>query len=175
MSRRRKASRSAFIPDSDPLDGAGHGAACPVRATDPPSAMPDFALDPRLDADTTPVTELALSTLRLARDARFPWLILVPRRANLAEIIDLEDADRAALFDEITAVSRALRDATGCDKLNVAALGNQVRQLHVHVIARFETDAAWPGPIWGSGAPVAYATAARDRLVADLLARLPSP
>ena len=139
-----------------------------------PVAMSEFVLDPRLDADTTPVAELALSTLRLARDARFPWLILVPRRSGLAEIIDLDDAGRAVLFDEITAVCRALRGVTGCDKLNVAALGNQVRQLHVHVIARFEHDAAWPGPIWGRGEPVAYEAAARDRLVADLLARLPT-
>ncbi len=137
--------------------------------------MPDFALDPRLDADTTPVTDLPLSTLRLARDARFPWLILVPRRAGLAEIIDLEEADRAALFAEITLVSRALRAATRCDKLNVAALGNQVRQLHVHVIARFATDEAWPAPVWGRGSPVAYDAAARDRLVADLLAHLSTP
>lgn len=137
--------------------------------------MSDFALDPRLDADTTPVTDLPLSTLRLARDARFPWLILVPRRAGLAEIIDLEEADRAALFAEITLVSGALRDATRCDKLNVAALGNQVRQLHVHVIARFTTDAAWPAPVWGRGSPVAYDAAARDRLVADLLAHLSTP
>jgi len=136
--------------------------------------MSRFALDPRLDADTMPVAELALSALRLARDARFPWLILVPRRAGIAEVIDLADGDRAVLFEEIVTVSRALRDATGCDKLNVAALGNQVRQLHVHVIARFETDAAWPGPVWGSGAPVAYEAAARDRLVARLRESLPT-
>ncbi len=139
-----------------------------------PVAMPDFVLDPRLDADTTPVAELGLSTLRLARDARFPWLILVPRRGGMVEIIDLEDGDRAILFDEITGVSRALRDVTGCDKLNVAALGNQVRQLHVHVIARFETDPAWPGPIWGRGEAVAYEAAARDRLVARLRESLPT-
>ena len=135
--------------------------------------MPEFTLDPRLDADTLPVTDLALSTLRLAKDARFPWLILVPQRPEIAEMIDLDDMDRAILFDEIVLVSRALRTATSCHKLNVAALGNQVRQLHVHIIARFEADAAWPRPVWGTGEAVAYEPAARDRLVATLRENLP--
>lgn len=135
--------------------------------------MPDFALDPRLEADTVPVADLALCVLRLSRDSRFPWLILAPQRPGMAEIIDLDDMDRAILFDEIVLVSRALRNLTRCHKLNVAALGNQVRQLHVHVIARFETDAAWPGPIWGVGEAVAYEPAARDRLLAELREHLP--
>ena len=135
--------------------------------------MTDFVLDPTLEADTTRVGELSLSTLRLARDGRFPWLILIPRRPGAVEIIDLPEVDRAALFDEIVTVSGALRAATACDTLNVAALGNQVRQLHVHVIARFVSDPAWPSPVWGSGAPVAYEPAARDRLVAQLRERLP--
>lgn len=136
--------------------------------------MPDFHLDPRLEADTTAVAELELCTLRLSKDARFPWLILVPKRAGMAEIIDLDAMDRAILFDEIVLVSEALRGETRCHKLNVAALGNQVRQLHVHVIARFEGDAAWPRPVWGAGEPVAYEPAARDRLVAALRETLPS-
>ena len=135
--------------------------------------MPDFTLDPRLAADTVPVTDLALSTLLLARDARFPWLILVPQRADVAEIIDLDEMDRAVLFDEIVLVSEALRAITDCHKLNVAALGNQVRQLHVHVIARFPVDPAWPGPVWGSGEAVAYERAARDRLLDQLRRSLP--
>lgn len=135
--------------------------------------MPEFALDPRLEADSVPVADLALCTLRLSQDARFPWLILVPQRPDMAEIIDLDDMDRAILFDEIVLVSRALRAATRCHKLNVAALGNQVRQLHVHVIARFETDAAWPGPVWGVGEAVAYEPAARDRLLGELREHLP--
>jgi diadenosine tetraphosphate (Ap4A) HIT family hydrolase len=135
--------------------------------------MPDFALDPRLEADTLPVAELALCTVRLAKDARFPWLILAPKRPDIAEIIDLDDMDRAILFDEIVLVSRVLRTATRCHKLNVAALGNQVRQLHVHVIARFETDDAWPRPVWGTGEAVAYEPAARDRLIATLRDNLP--
>jgi diadenosine tetraphosphate (Ap4A) HIT family hydrolase len=135
--------------------------------------MPEFALDPRLEADTLPVADLALSTLRLSRDARFPWLILVPKRPDMSEIIDLDAMDRAVLFDEIVLVSEALRSATRCHKLNVAALGNQVRQLHVHIIARFEDDAAWPRPVWGTGEAVAYEPAARDRLIATLREILP--
>jgi len=135
--------------------------------------MSDFVLDPRLEGDTLPVADLALSTLRLSKDARFPWLILVPKRPDMAEIVDLDAMDRAILFDEIVLVSEALRSATRCHKLNVAALGNQVRQLHVHVIARFEHDAAWPRPVWGTGEAVAYEPAARDRLVAALREILP--
>jgi diadenosine tetraphosphate (Ap4A) HIT family hydrolase len=135
--------------------------------------MPEFALDPRLEADTLPVAELALCTLRLSKDARFPWLILVPKRPDMAEIVDLEDMDRAILFDEVVLASLVLRTITACHKLNVAALGNQVRQLHVHVIARFEDDAAWPRPVWGTGEAVAYEPAARDRLMAELREHLP--
>jgi len=135
--------------------------------------MTEFALDPRLAADTLPVMELALCTLRLSKDARFPWLILVSKRPDMAEIVDLEDMDRAILFDEIVLASRVLRTVTACQKLNVAALGNQVRQLHVHIIARFETDAAWPRPVWGAGDAVAYEPGARDRLIAELRENLP--
>ncbi|WAC27722.1 HIT domain-containing protein [Ancylobacter sp. SL191] len=116
-----------------------------------------FRLDPRLEADTFPVGDLSLCTVRLMNDARFPWLILVPRQPDLAELIDLDDAARARLTTEIDAASRVLKAATGCDKLNVAALGNMVRQLHIHVIARFTTDAAWPGPVWGVGQRKDYA------------------
>ena len=136
--------------------------------------MPPFALDPKLAADSVAVTSLSLSDLRLMNDARFPWLLLVPRVAAAAEIIDLQKPDRAALFEEITAVSAALRAATRCDKLNVAALGNQVRQLHVHVVARFQGDAAWPGPVWGVGHADAYERHARDILIAGIVAALPA-
>ena len=87
---------------------------------------PISSSNPQLAADSVPVTSLALSDLRLMNDARFPWLLLVPRRADMAEIIDLEKADRARLFEEIVTVSTALKAATACDKLNVAALGNSV-------------------------------------------------
>ena len=134
----------------------------------------DFVLDERLLSDTMAIAALPLSDLRLMNDARFPWLVLVPRRAGTAEIIDLSDIDRAALFDEIVIVSTMLKALSGCDKLNVAALGNQVRQLHVHVIARFTADAAWPNPVWGSGAAVAYGAAERDKLIGRIQDALPS-
>jgi diadenosine tetraphosphate (Ap4A) HIT family hydrolase len=127
--------------------------------------MTAFALDPQLAADSVAVASLSLSDLRLVDDSRFPWVMLVPRRAGATEIIDLEKADRAFLFEEITAVSAALKQATACEKLNVAALGNQVRQLHVHIVARFAGDLAWPGPIWGKGASVGYRPEAREALV----------
>jgi len=134
--------------------------------------MQTFALDPKIAADSLPIAPLGLSDLRLMNDFRFPWLLLVPR-VEATEIVDLAPAERARLLDEITEVSAALRKVTGCHKLNIAALGNVVRQLHVHVIARFTTDAAWPKPVWGIGEALAYPAADRDRLVSQILAALP--
>ncbi len=115
-----------------------------------------FALDPRLAADTIEVVDLALSRVRLMNDARYLWLILAPRRDDLSELVDLDGADRALLMEEIAAASRALLGAPGVDKINVGALGNIVRQLHIHVVARRFNDAAWPGPVWGAGSPRRY-------------------
>jgi diadenosine tetraphosphate (Ap4A) HIT family hydrolase len=134
--------------------------------------VPDFALDPRLADDTVPVTDLALCRVLLARDASYPWLIMVPRRAGMVEIVDLGEADRIALMQEIAAVSEALRATVPCDKLNVAALGNSVPQLHVHVIARQHDDAAWPGPIWGVASPKTYSPGAAETLAEKLTERL---
>jgi len=128
-----------------------------------------FPLDPRLEADTHPLAELGLSRLLLMDDARFPWLILVPRIAGARELLDLDAADRATLLDEVTGVSRALESRLRPDKLNVAALGNVVPQLHVHVIARFATDAAWPNPVWGHGEREPYPSEERQRRIADLV------
>jgi diadenosine tetraphosphate (Ap4A) HIT family hydrolase len=115
-----------------------------------------FTLDPRLEAESFPLGRLPLCEALLFNDARFPWLILVPARAELVEIIDLDEAGRQLLMRDAAFTADALKKVTSCHKLNVAALGNQVRQLHVHVIARFETDAAWPNPVWGRGARVPY-------------------
>ncbi len=124
-----------------------------------------FALDPRLAADTYEIGELPLSRLLLMDDARYPWLILVPRIAGARELIDLDGNDRSVLLDEVSAVGRALEEWLHPDKLNIAALGNVVAQLHVHVIARTSTDAAWPQPVWGRGERVAYtAELAHERL-----------
>ena len=128
-----------------------------------------FALDPRLVADTLPAGHLPLCEVRLMNDARFPWLILVPRRAGLREIHDLSPADRALLMEEATAASAVLA-AHGAFKVNVGALGNIVAQLHVHVVGRQNGDAAWPGPVWGSGTRQPYADHA-GRHLADTLSR----
>ena len=115
-----------------------------------------FALDPQMEQDTRFITRLALSRVLLMNDARYPWVILVPERTCAVEIIDLGETDRAMLLAEICQVSEALRQLHRPHKLNVAALGNQVRQLHIHVIARQTDDAAWPGPVWGVGTATPY-------------------
>jgi diadenosine tetraphosphate (Ap4A) HIT family hydrolase len=135
------------------------------------SGMPAPVIDPRIAADSVAIGTLALSDLRLMNDSRFPWLILVPR-VQAIEIIDLAPADRTHLLEEIVIVSTALREVTQSHKLNVAALGNLVRQLHVHVIARFTRDAAWPKPVWGIGEAVAYDPSDRDRLTRQILGAL---
>jgi diadenosine tetraphosphate (Ap4A) HIT family hydrolase len=113
------------------------------------SAPQRFELHPQLAADTHPLAAFALCDLRLMDDANYPWLILVPRAIAAHELIDLDAAQRHQLSDEIDRASRLLRDAFRPHKLNVAALGNLVPQLHVHVIARHENDPAWPAPVWG--------------------------
>ena len=115
-----------------------------------------FVLDPRLAGDTHVVADLELSRLLLFDDLRFPWLILVPRRAGLRELIDLERDAQLRLLDEIDRASRVLHAFAKPDKLNVAALGNVVAQLHVHVIARYVGDAAWPRPVWNVGERTPY-------------------
>lgn len=132
-----------------------------------------FSLHPQLAADTVPVGDLTLSRVLLASDANYPWLILVPRRPHLTEIIDLPDEEQAKLLSEIAATARALKAITACDKLNIAAIGNVVSQLHVHVVARRKTDAAWPKPVWGAAPAIAYDVDVRARLIAELRGALP--
>jgi diadenosine tetraphosphate (Ap4A) HIT family hydrolase len=134
--------------------------------------MPEFVLDPRLAADSLFVADLPLSTVRLMRDANYPWLLLVPRRPGVAEIIDLGEADRVQLMVEISRASDALRAAARCDKLNVAALGNVVAQLHVHVIGRRVGDVAWPRPVWGAVPARTYGEGEAEDLAAAIAAAL---
>lgn len=115
-----------------------------------------YELHPQLAADTHPLAALELCELRLMDDANYPWLVLVPRVADARELIDLDATQRYALTEEIDRAARLLRDAFRPHKLNVAALGNLVPQLHVHVIARFEHDPAWPSPVWGRVAARPY-------------------
>lgn len=117
----------------------------------------DWSLHPQLVADTHVVQRWALSDVLLMNDERYPWLILVPRVPAATELVDLAPAQSAQLLEEITRASRLLQRAVQPHKLNVAALGNVVSQLHIHVIARYTGDAAWPRPVWGTGAAEPYA------------------
>jgi diadenosine tetraphosphate (Ap4A) HIT family hydrolase len=130
--------------------------------------MTDFVLDKQLKADSAAIGRLMLCEVCLLDDSRYPWLVLVPRRRELVEIFDLTTDERALLMEEVTKAAQALKSITECYKLNVAALGNQVRQLHIHVIARFKNDAAWPAPVWGKGARVPYQVKAREDLIVKL-------
>jgi diadenosine tetraphosphate (Ap4A) HIT family hydrolase len=115
-----------------------------------------WSLHPQLEHDTINLGDLPLSRVLIINDANYPWLLLVPRRDETVEIIDLEEVEQAQLMTEITRISRAVQDITKCDKLNVAALGNMVPQLHIHVIARRRTDPAWPKPVWGVVPPTSH-------------------
>ncbi len=127
-----------------------------------------FTLHPRLAADTAMVCDLDLSRVLLMDDAAWPWLILVPRRAGLRELIDLPRAERHRLDDEVALASQALASLYRPDKLNVAALGNVVEQLHVHVIARHVGDPAWPAPVWGRQPPAPYSPSHRQARLEEL-------
>lgn len=108
-------------------------------------------IDPRLEGDSLEITTLNLCQVRLHKNAAFPWLILIPNRSEVTEIIDLDSADQMMLMAEIDLASKVLKTLTSPHKLNVAALGNVVPQLHIHVVARYTTDPLWPDPIWGRG------------------------
>jgi diadenosine tetraphosphate (Ap4A) HIT family hydrolase len=127
-----------------------------------------FQLDPRLADHTHLIGELALSRLLLMDDARYPWLVLVPRIAGARELFDLDGRDRASLLAELDAVGRVLETLLRPDKFNIAALGNVVPQLHVHVVARYNADAAWPEPVWGRGERVPYETSALAQRITEL-------
>ncbi|BCK61904.1 HIT family protein [Aeromonas hydrophila] len=119
-----------------------------------------FELHSRLQADTRLLGDLPLCRVLLAKDSQYPWLILVPRVANLREIHHLAPAQQQQLMEESCAVATLMEQALRPDKINVAALGNLVPQLHLHHVARFSTDKAWPGPIWGAHPSVPYEEAA---------------
>jgi len=130
-----------------------------------------FQLDPRLEADTAFVSDWPLCRVLLMNDARYPWLVLAPRRLDLVEIGDLATADRAVLMEEIICAGEVLRSLPGVTKLNVGALGNIVRQLHVHVIGRRPGDPAGAGPVWGHSPAEPYEPGAHDHLIALVRAR----
>ena len=126
-----------------------------------------FGLDARLEADTVSITKRGGIDIRLMRDARYYWLVLVPQIDGAVEWFDLPDVAARALFTTAQESAQRLQALSRADKMNIAALGNMVKQLHVHVIARHEGDAAWPGPVWGVGEAVDYDEAGlKDRLIA---------
>ncbi len=132
-------------------------------------------LDARIANSTKFIAELSLCNLYLQNESRFPWLVLVPRIADVSELIDLSEADQQQLTKEIALVSKLVQSMFKPDKLNVANLGNVVAQLHIHVVARFNADAAWPDPIWGKfSAPMTYSDEESDRLVSAIQAQLMS-
>ncbi|WP_020592131.1 HIT domain-containing protein [Kiloniella laminariae] len=131
-----------------------------------------FDLHPRLKADTLLVTDLQHCRVLLMNDSRYPWLILVPRSNGLRELHDLGATELAAVMEEVRKVSEVLVQDFSAFKINVAALGNMVPQLHIHVIARSQSDPAWPGPVWGVGAPLAYSDEASSVLLLKLEAAI---
>jgi diadenosine tetraphosphate (Ap4A) HIT family hydrolase len=137
-----------------------------------PAPYVEWTLDPQLARDTVTVGDLALSRALLMNDANYPWLIAVPRQAGVVEIFDLDDAARAQLMREVALLGQALKDMTGCHKINIAAIGNVVAQLHVHVVARRRDDPAWPRPVWGAMPARPYAAAERERLVQSVRQRV---
>ncbi|WJH41798.1 HIT family protein [Aliirhizobium terrae] len=136
--------------------------------------MSEFEMDARLARDTELVASLGLCQLRIMKDARWPWFMLVPQRNAVSEVFELKPLDQALLTFETNMVAEALKKTTGAEKINVAAIGNIVRQLHVHIVARSEGDPNWPGPIWGFGQSEAYDDAQKQALINRLTENLAS-
>lgn len=134
--------------------------------------MNEFRLDERLARDSDCLSRLGLCQLRLMKDSRWPWLVLIPQRPAVSEIFELTPLDQTMLTFEMNSVAAALKQVTGATKINVGALGNIVRQLHVHVIARSEGDANWPGPVWGYGTAEPWDDTARADFIEKLLGAL---
>jgi diadenosine tetraphosphate (Ap4A) HIT family hydrolase len=129
---------------------------------------PPWSLHPQLARDTVNIGDLPLSQVLIINDANYPWLLLVPRKADTVEIVDLDEVEQAQLMTEIVRVARALKSVTQCDKLNIAALGNVVPQLHVHIVARRRSDIAWPRPVWGAAAAAPHDPEELERFIAAI-------
>lgn len=127
-----------------------------------------WSLHPRLESDTVNIGDLPLCRVLVINDANYPWLLLVPRRTAVNEILDLDEVAQAQLMTEITRVAGVLKEVTSCDKLNIAALGNVVPQLHIHIVARRETDPAWPRPVWGQVPPTPHDPGELENFIAAI-------
>lgn len=131
-----------------------------------------FQIDSRLAGDTLEVASLTLCQVLLLNDQRYDWLVLVPRRESVTEVLDLSPLDQAQLWREVTLVAGVLREAQPDCKLNIGALGNIVRQLHLHILLRRQGDPAWPGPVWGHSPREPYSEEAGQAAVARWRAQL---
>ena len=136
---------------------------------------PDWRLDSRLQADTMAVLENSEYVVVLMNDSRWPWLIVVPKVPGAEELHDLDQTRRTAVMDHATLLGERLKAMTQCDKINIAAIGNIVRQLHIHVIARIEGDPNWPAPVWGYGKAEKYDDTQATELIAQLKEKLFDP
>ncbi|MDT8375936.1 MAG: HIT domain-containing protein [Mariprofundaceae bacterium] len=132
-----------------------------------------FELHPRLEADCVSIGSFPLCTLLLMNDCNYPWFILVPQREGVREIYELSEEDQRQLLWESSTLSRAIADHFNADKINVAALGNMVPQLHIHHIVRYRSDAAWPEPVWGHAAAAPYSKQKLSEMVATLTELMP--
>lgn len=131
-----------------------------------------FTLDSRIERDSILIAELPLCQLRIQNDGRYYWLVLVPVINNVTEVHELSTKDSQQLIYESNAVAKVLKSVTQCKKINVANLGNICEQLHWHIVARFEDDEAWPGPIWGVGESVPWDEKKRRQFLASLLGKI---
>ena len=131
-----------------------------------------FEMDPRLSNDTIALTDWGLSSVALMNDARYPWLVLIPRRQALYEWIDLPEYDQQTLMIEINRAAQVLRKEFQPHKINIASLGNIVPQLHVHIVARFKHDAVWPYPVWAAGEREPYSPELQRQRIEALRAAL---
>lgn len=131
--------------------------------------MDNFTLDEQLESDTAFIADWKLSRILLMNDSRFPWLILIPRRPNVGEFFDLSAEDRQTLTEEFCRAGENLKKLTNCDKINICVIGNQVTQLHVHVIARKTDDDVWPSPVWSRGFAVPYSEKGLETAVKTLV------
>ncbi len=136
--------------------------------------MSDFILDSRLDNDCDEIVDLEFCRCLLMNDVQYPWVILVPQIKGLEEIYELNNEQQQLLWKEIALVSKVMKELFCPLKLNIGALGNIVRQLHIHIVARFENDQAWPGPVWGAHPRVEYSEDKKRQLIKQLKLKLVS-
>jgi diadenosine tetraphosphate (Ap4A) HIT family hydrolase len=134
--------------------------------------MSDFVLDSRLERDSSLIMKLGLCQLRIMEDGRWPWLLLIPQRPEIVELFDMTPLDQTMLTFEAGITAKALKEASDCEKINIGALGNHVRQFHLHVIARRPGDVGWPGPVWGIGAAEPWDLPTRTSFLDRLLKAL---